>query len=280
MKQILLIACMMTGLAGFSQTVNNKLNFQKGQKLEMLLDIKTTSTTSMGESVISASFNRIFDVEDVVNGNATIEHKVKRIQFNVESPMGDQKFDSENAKDLQGSAGKSFEKTLKEKYTMTLDPVGTVVTVKSDEAQPADQGKSNGDDMTSVFISQLGAGMHTPEAGEKSIFSILPPRELSKGEGWTDTSNNMKQAFVVSDITENDIVIAYNSEADVKKTQKIMGMDILVNTKDLATGKITLDRKTGLLKEKTTVTNSDGTMEVMGQSIPVTTKITTNIIVK
>jgi hypothetical protein len=280
MKQILFLSCMLIAIAGISQTVNNKLNFQKGQKLEMQLDINTTSTTSMGETVVNASFNRIFDVEDVANGNATIEHKVKRIQFKVESMMGNQNFDSDNEKDAKGPAGKSFEKSLKEKYTMTLDPTGTVVSVKQDEVPPVDGSKSEGDDMTSVFMAQVGAGMHMPEVGEKSLFSILPSHAISKGEGWTDTSNNMKQAFVVSDITDNDIVIAYTTDGTVKKTQKIMGMDVLINSKDATTGKITLDRKTGLLKEKTGVTNSDGTMEVMGQSLPLTTKITTSIVVK
>jgi Family of unknown function (DUF6263) len=279
MKQILFLSCMLIAIAGLSQTVNNKLNFQKGQKLEMQLDVNTTSTTSMGETVVNASFNRIFDVEDVVNGNATIEHKIKRIQFKVESMMGNQNFDSDNEKDAKGPASKPFEKSLKEKYTMTLDPTGTVLSVKQDEAPPADA-KPEGDDMTSVFMSQIGAGMRMPDVGDKSLFSILPSHAVAKGEGWTDTSNNMKQVFVVSDITDKDIVIAYTSDATVHKTQKIMGMDILVNSKDATTGKITLDRKTGLLKEKTGVTDSDGTMEVMGQTIPITTKVTTNILVK
>ena len=46
------------------------------------------------------------------------------------------------------------------------------------------------------------------------------------------------------------------------------------------TGKIILDKKTGLLKQKTSNLEGAGTVEVMGQSIPMKTKATGSVTVK
>ncbi len=57
-------------------------------------------------------------------------------------------------------------------------------------------------------------------------------------------------------------------------------MELKISSKDKTTGKIVLDKKTGLLKEKNSTTASEGTMEIMGQSVPMTTKITKVVTVK
>ena len=50
-----------------------------------------------------------------------------------------------------------------------------------------------------------------------------------------------------------------------------------MSSKDKTTGKIILDKSTGLLKERTATTDSQGTMEMMGQSLPMNIKVTKKV---
>ena len=78
MKNIVLAACLVFSLSSYAQKVSNNLQFEKGKKLELIYKANSTST-SMGETKMDVNITRSFDVEDVVNGNAVIEHKIKRI---------------------------------------------------------------------------------------------------------------------------------------------------------------------------------------------------------
>jgi hypothetical protein len=279
MKKIFLLASMALAFSGFAQKVNNKLSFQKGQKLEMLTKVSTTVSQAMGDANVDASFTQIFDVNDVANGNASIEHKIKHINFNIESAMGQQSFDSDKEADMKSGPGKNLEKTLKSKYTVTLDQTGKVVSVKKDDDNPGSTDANQGDMMTGM-MSQFSGAFIAPKAGDRSEFMVLPGREISKGESWTDSTDGGMANYTISDINDNEIIIDYKVNGTNTRKQEAMGMEINITTTDKTTGRITLDRKTGLLKEKLSVTDSEGNMEAMGQSMPLTSKTTKTVTVK
>jgi hypothetical protein len=280
MKKIILMATVAIATTGFTQKVSNKLSFQKGQKLEMTLTVNSTVGSAMGDSKVNATVIRSFDVQNVANGNATIEHKIKRIKMSFESPMGNQDFDSENEKDMQGEQGKVAEKSIKNKYTMTVDQTGKVTAVKKDNNNPNEKGESVGGNMMGNALSQLAEGMDVPEVGDKTDFRILPNREVGKGDTWTDSANNRKTVYTLADVTDNDIIVTFTEDATISQKQEVgNGMEVTLNSKEKSTGRLTLDRKTGLLKQKSSNTDADGTMEIMGQSVPLSTKTTRNWVV-
>lgn len=280
MKQFFLVAAFAISVTGFSQKVSNKLSFQKGQKLEMITKVNTVvSMEMMGQAMdtkIEATVTRIFDVADVTAGVATIEHKMKRMQMNIEAPMAAaQTFDSENESDMKGDGGKAMEKALKNKYTMSVDAMGKVTAIKADDDNPnKNSPEKAATDMLGGSMGQQ-AGAVLPKVGDMSEFKILPSREVSKGETWSDSTKGVKATYTIADITATDVIINFTEEGKTERTQEANGMELKIATKDKTTGKITLDAKTGLLKEKSGVTNSEGTMEIMGQEVPMTTKTTT-----
>lgn len=285
MKQLFLLVSIAFATTGFAQKVNNKLTFQKGQKLEMTSKINTVvSMEMMGQAMdtkIDATVTRLFDVEDITKSGTTIEHKVKRIQMNLEAPMqGVQKFDSDNEKDMKGDGGKAMEKALKNKYSMTVDASGKITAVKADDDNPNKAPKKEDADMMSNALAQFAAGFDLPKTGDTSEFMILPAKELAKGETWTDSSKNIKTVYTLGEVTDADIIIVYTEEASISRTQEAMGQEITMTSKDKTMGKIILDKKSGLLKEKTATTNSEGNMEMAGQTMPMTTKTTKTVTVK
>lgn len=286
MKQFFLVAALAISVTGFSQKVSNKLGFQKGQKLEMVTKVNTVvNMEMMGQSMetkVDATVTRSFDIGDVAGGIATIEHKMKRMQMNIEAPMaGAQTFDSENEADMKGEGGKQMEKALKNKYTMSVDAMGNITAIKADDNNPnKDPQDAKAADMMASTMGGVAAGTNLPKVGEASEFKILPNKEVGKGDSWSDSTKTGKATYTVSDVTATDIIISYSEEGKTERTQEANGMELKISTKDKTTGKITLDAKTGLLKEKTGVTNSEGTMEIMGQEVPMTTKTTMTTTVK
>ena len=190
MKQFFLVAAVAISVTGNAQKVSNKLTFQKGQKLEMVSKVASTiSMEMMGQSMdtkIDATITRLFDVNDVSNGTASVEHKMKRMQMNMEAPMaGSQSFDSENEKDMKGEAVKAMETALKNKYSMTIDPTGKITAVKADDDNPNKAEKNESGDMMAGAMSGMVEGMSLPKAGDVSEFRILPEAGATKGGSWT-----------------------------------------------------------------------------------------------
>jgi hypothetical protein len=86
--------------------------------------------------------------------------------------------------------------------------------------------------------------------------------------------------YTVIGITDSEILIDYVSDGITKKKQEVGGgVEMDVNLKNKTTGMIALDKKSGLLKRRTVESEGSGTMEVMGQSIPMKSKITGTITV-
>jgi hypothetical protein len=237
----------------------------------------------MGQSIetkINANVTQLYNVNNSSSNSTSLDHQVKRLQMTMESPMaGTQTFDSDNPKDLESDAGKSLGKALNSKYSMTLDATGKVVSVKTDDPK-AQTAQADENDPMAGMLSQLAQGLDAPKAGDKSAFKILPDKEISKGDNWTDSTLAGLATYTVSDINDTAIIITYAANGGMQKKQEMMGQEITINTKDTTTGTIVLDKKTRLLKTNTSTTESKGTMEVMGQSIPMNTKTMRTITVK
>lgn len=278
MKKIILSAAVLfsAGIA-YSQKITNQLNFPKGAKIEVVTTIESVAEV-MGEITTKASAIRTLDVEDVKDGIAIIESKVKRVQFSFEGMGQSQSFDSENESDMKGEGGKSAEKALKNKYSMKVDNKGNITAVTADDDNPNNAPKTEGeqDPMMGMMDGVMG-GMNLPKAGDKIDFAIIPEGSFAKGDSWTDTTSVVRDVqrsakYVISDITEETIVIDYTEQTKGRFTRENMGMEIVIDQEEKSEGKILINKQTGLLKEKTINKSTEGTMEVMGQTMPLSTK--------
>jgi hypothetical protein len=265
---------LLTGLTlaftGFSQKLSNQIQFEKGKKLEMVIQVNMVVTQAMGDSKVNMNLTRIFDVNDVVNNTAVMEHKIKRVQFSMDNAMmGSQSFDSDKESDMKEDLGKAFEKGLKKKYTMTVDARGQVVSVKQEEENDKKKVSAEGDMMTGM-MNQLSKGMDVPKKGDFTEFHILPDHEVAKGESWNDSLGGRTTVYTLTELTENEAIINFTEVEKIERVQEMMGREIQVKSTDKTTGRVILDRKTGLMKERSSSFESSGEMQMMGQTIPIT----------
>jgi cellobiose-specific phosphotransferase system component IIB len=284
MKKYLLILATGMSTVAFAQKVDNKLSFQKG-KYDVVTEIsKNSSTEVMGQSMeqtVTSTTHEILDVEDVNPNGARIEHKLKRLQFTSDGMGQTQSFDSEKEEDMKGEVGKIMEKSLKNKYSMVVDRTGKIVSVKADDDNT--QVNKQDDGLSDMMSSQLGVNLMLPKAGTNSLFKILPDKAISLGDAWIDTSSangvTSKCMYRVNNITNDEVVLDVTEDRKIVTTQTMMGIDATVNMTDKFTGKIVLDRKTGLLKSKSGNSVTEGTVEAQGMTIPSSAKgkITTTV---
>lgn len=287
MKKILFMAAFGVSVTGFAQ-VNGKINFPKGQKIEMTTETKKTATTElMGqsmESTLNSSVTEVFDVVDVTAGGATIGHTVKHLVFTANGMGNSQSFDSEKEEDRKGEMGKIMDKALHNKYKMVVDPFGAITSVQADETNPNATKDPESEAMTELVSTQLGLKLGLPKQGDVTVFKILPNRQIKQGDTWTDSdsANGQKRTTVykVNNITASEILLDYSEDINVNTKQQIMGTDANIKSDDKVVGQITLDKTTGLLKQKTATIDTKATMEAQGMSIPSTGKTTVTVTLK
>jgi hypothetical protein len=284
MKRLILFVALSLSIHSFSQ--NAKLGLQKGQKIEMTVDTKKATTIElMGqamESTVNATVTTSYDIKDVNANGTVIEHKVKRLVFTLDGMGQKQNFDSEKEGDLKGDIGKVLEKSIKNKYTVTLDPSGKITDVKLDDDNPNAKPNDENQMIAEMLSSQLG--LTIPKVGTLSDLSVLPARKLSQGEKWVDSSSvdgtSRTTNYTVKTINDNEVALDFTELTNIQTTKSIMGTQAVVNSKNTSSGSIVVDKKTGVLKQKTITTDTDGKIEAQGQTIPQKEKATVTITVK
>lgn len=285
MNKFLFILALAAGINSAAQKNTSKINFPKGQKLEMTAQTKAVITQEvMGQSMeinVNSTIVRSFDIEEVNNGTARIEHKIKKLQFAFDAMGQAQSFDSDKPEDMKSEIGKSLEKSIKNKYSMSVDEKGTILSVKADDDNP--NAEKAGGDVMSNMMGQFAEGLQVPKMGETISLKVTTAGQFAKGQSWTDSLTGEESGtvkYTVNNITASDVLIDYISEGVTKKKQDVgNGVEMDVNLKNNTTGIITLDKKSGLLKQRTVESEGSGSMEVMGQSIPMKSKISGTITV-
>lgn len=287
MKNVLLLTFLFISVITFGQSTSNKLNFHKGQVLEVTTQVNRNSTQEfMGQSMessVSSSFTNIYTIADASTNGANINAGVKRIKFEMNMMGQNQSFDSDNKDDMKDDIGKMISNTLNEKYTMQIDPTGKVVMVKQDSSKQRSRREEQAAGMMGMVLGKVGS-INPPKTGDATIFKILPDQAIKKGETWNEESKDengtRKANYTLTEITDKEILIDFKEEGTLSTKQEMMGQEASIDVNSKSYGKIVLDKATGILKQKTFVTNSEEKIKAAGQEIPSHSRMTTTITVK
>jgi hypothetical protein len=282
MKQILMCALLTWSLNAMAQAP--RLLFQKGKGLEVTTKMETSNKAEfMGQTMETKGTTTItqkFDVENATDTAATIEQKIKALQFNMEGGMGQNfSFNSEKPEDMKGEIGQMMEETMKAKYKYRVNSKGIITYVEEQKQKSSDK-----DDMMAGLLSQMNGGAQAPKVGDRIAFSILPDRELKQGDSWIDEAKGetgtRKATYTVKQITDLDIILNALEESTINTKQSMMGMEATVSGSTRSTGEIIVDKKTGMVRQSTSTVQGEQTMEMQGQKIPTSSKMTITTTIK
>lgn len=287
MKQLILsvFLSLSTAVFCFGQKVTGQLKFEQGQTLEISMKIKTTiAQQAMGQAIdfnVDATGNHSYKVTNTTEDNSTLNHGVQRITFSFDGMGQKMGFDSDIEKDMNGPFGKPVKDMLAKKYDIIIDPTGTVKMVMPEKVVLSEM-----DSRMAIISSMLKDVLdlvQPPQKGKASFFKVLPDSEAGKGDAWTTTFETSggkgDAAFVISDINDSTIVVDFAENSVTVTKAEMMGTETTTTLNNKSTGKIIIDRVTGIMREKTINTESNGNTEASFGTLPVTSKTTTVITV-
>lgn len=287
MKNTLLIAAaFFISLASHSQKVSGKIKFDQGQVMGITMQVKTTiSQEAMGQAIdfnVDGIATHAYRVTNATDDNSTLHHEVKRIQFNFEGMGQKRPFDSDNKEDMEGPIGQPIRETLAKTFDMIVNPSGKVLLVQPEKLEAAQM-----DERMKLITSMLKDIMDVvkpPQKGDNSFFKVLPDHEVGIGDSWKETYENengkFENAYTLSEITDSTIVVNLEGTSVTTSKMEVMaGMEITTTLNNKVTGRVILDKVSGIIRQRTTTTESNGTTEGMGGATPITSKNSTTILV-
>ncbi len=111
--------------------------------------------------------------------------------------------------------------------------------------------------------------------GVENAFFILPDGK-KPGDSWADSSTekNMKtvKTYTFKSLDKNIATINLAGSVTGTGQMEMQGMQVNISMNSTTAGDIIVDTKTGLVSKRTDIGDINGTLDLMGQSMPVMSK--------
>lgn len=267
----LAVVAMFTYSATIAQAKNN-LMLKKGQKY--LVEAKTstyTATEVQGqpmEVTVEGTTSYEIEVTDNKDNTYNLSNTIKNVKMEM-SQMGQEiSFDSDKEGDLDGPIGSTMKEYINAPQMVKMSMQGEII---KDAAEKSDKPASPlGDFETGGFGAALA-------------FQALP-KDLKVGQTWKNTSNEngtvKNTTYTVKAMNGNLATLTMEGDMDINAKMEQMGMEMTNKAKGTFTGEEVVDVTTGVIQSQNMVVNSDGTIEVMGQELPTSSKVTSSTTIK
>ncbi|NOT51843.1 MAG: hypothetical protein HOP10_11275 [Chitinophagaceae bacterium] len=274
------------GFVSFSQKVNGKLKLEQGQTVNISMQMKSFITQQAGGQAIDfsveATGDHAYKVTNATADNNTLHHKFQAMNFKFDGWGRKINFDSKNESDLNGMFGKPIKEVLEKTYDMIIDSNGKVLMVLPEKIQLSESDSRMA--IVNNLLKDIFDLVQPPQKGKASFFKVLPDNEAGKGDAWTTSQeiNGGKEdaAFAISDINDSTIVVEFAKNSTTVVKAEMMGAETITTMNHKSTGKIILDRITGIIKEKNETIESSGNNVSSFGTLPVTSKTTVTITVR
>jgi len=273
MKKIVLFFAATTAvLITNAQTVKLK----KGQVVTILSTMAQEIDMGMaGQMNNNSKTTSVIQIKDADKNSYKASSKVSKMNISVDGMGQSQTFDSENPEDMNGDIGKALGGNINKEVNVTIDNIsGKVVAETTKSASPE---KKEEDDPMSGLMNMFANGENDAATTESVIYIL--PKDKKIGDTWQDSSevkNNSKiyKTYTLKSLQDGIATVGLITKSNGKTTTESQGMQIDMTMDTKADTEIIVDTNTSIIKKINKSINIDGTMEVMGQSLPITSKVT------
>lgn len=261
-----------------AQRISGNLDFQPGKIYTVSMQVQNSITQQAAAQAIDFSVNgSVIHSYKVITNNqagATLQHAMQRLSFSFDGMGQKRSFDSDAKMDMATASGKQFEQVLSKKYDLVVDSSGTTLLTTPEKINMVSYDERMV--ILNDLIKELALTAYPPAKGTASFFRVLPGYEISVGDSWKDSVSTEDQKSIttntLSAITDSTIIITFKTTATSRTKSGMTGMEATTRMNYTGNGKIILDRQTGIMREKTIVTDSNGNAEAMNSSLPITGK--------
>lgn len=277
MKKFLLVALLMNVILLNAQTVTRKVGLVKGQQLEQQSHIKMNMTQeAMGQSIeikMDGDVTSLVEVKDAAANSFEVANTLKKILMNMNAMGQDMKFDSDKTEDMDGQLGQAFKGKIGVPREFTVNKEGLVTAIKNKGDSSVDAGGMMGGMMSGA----MGSGEEKEGSAFNSLANI-PSKGVKVGESWSDsTSDDNGKTFTtytLKEVNGGNGLVTLSANMAISREMEQQGMTMQMDMTGTTIGEYTFDVSTGIIKTRKATTKSSGTIEVAGQSMPVSIEST------
>lgn len=277
MKKFLVVALLLNVMVLSAQTVTRKVGLSKGLQLEQQSHVTVNMTQeAMGQSIeikMQGDITNLVEVKDAAANSFEVANTLKKILMNMNAMGQDVKFDSDKKEDMDGQMGQAFKSAkigVPREFTVNKEGVVTTIKNKPDTAQ--DPGGMMGGMMTGAM------GGEEKEGAAFNSLANIPAKGVKVGESWSDSAadENGKTftTYTLKEVKGANGVVTLTANSAITREMEQQGMTMQMDMTATTTGEYSFDVATGIIKSRKATTKSSGTIEVAGQSMPVSMETT------
>ena len=270
MKKFLFSAAFLLSLGANAQ----KINLAKGKQIVITATANQEMTmSSMGmEMKNNNSSTAILEVKDLDTKNYNTTYKLTKISISMDAMGQQSSYDSEKPADKESEIGKSVEGKIGSEVKVLIDKNSGKSTLQKTEEEKKEVEEDN---PLKGLMESFGAA--DEGATVETAFFILPAGK-KVGDVWKDSVINkqMKEVktYTLKSIKGNEAVISLFSTMEGTSTVDAQGMQMNIKLSAKTEGEMIVDVKNSLVKKRTSVSDITGDIDMMGQSMPITSKVT------
>ena len=272
------------GLAAQSYTPAVKL--EAGKQYTVTTITKSNMTQeAMGQTMeipIDATNKATLTIKAASDKGYESTYITDRVQFAANMMGQDMNYDSDKKDDKDGPMGKTMNKLVGKETSFVVNGAGNIIkeTIVKQTQEKSDE---EGPDM---MTGMMGIGMS--EASTCPVFNLFVNNtELKIGDSFVDSSTvndkdgstKTSTTYILKEIKDGKSIFTLNGQVAISKKMEMQGMEMTTTTASKSTGDMIVDVATGLLNSKSIVTETTGSVDVQGMSIPITGKTTSIITV-
>ncbi|MEO8764465.1 MAG: DUF6263 family protein [Ginsengibacter sp.] len=279
-------------ISGTANTVNvaketgvaSGLNLVKGQKYLVENKITTQNTQQVQGQTIESKADFLssyhIEVKDVKDNNYNLTNTIKTVKVNASAMGQDISFDSQKKEDLDGENGSELKKYIDQPKDIIIDRSGKVISSKKPDTSANSAAQAN---MITMIMKQMVGDPEEGGYGANMAFEPLPEK-AAIGTTWADSSRDDGVSkvtnYTLKEINGNNATIVLDGTMTTDVKSEMQGMQISTKTKGKFTGEDIVDMKTGVIQQRNSTMDASGTISVMGQDIPSSTRVTSVVTVK
>jgi len=274
MKKSLLIGFLLISVNIFAQD----LPLKKGQKVEIVVTSnQDMDMSSMGMQMQNNTTTQTkVEVKDVVKDTIISAVTIARMQISVDMMGQQMSYDSDKPEDKDSEIAKEVaDKIGKELLVYTHKATGKGRAAKEEKAKEADKNPLAG------MMQSFGS---TDESNTIENLFFLAAKDKKEADTWTDTSsvngNKESKTYIIKSIKDGTTLVGLFTTLQTASTVETEGMQMDINMNIKTEGEFSIDSKSLMMKKSTSVSDIDGTIGVMGQSMPMSSKVTTTVLYK
>jgi hypothetical protein len=275
-------ALLFFSMTAFSQSAG-KIVLHKGQKfVEETSSNILVSQEAMGQSMkfsTDITATNMIEVKAVEDTGYSLTNTVTKMKLNA-SVMGQNlNYDSERS-DNDSTIARSMDKILNKPKDVKINTMGKLSDDVKDSVLPD---KISEENMMAGMLQGMIGNMDGKSLGLTMAFQTIPSK-VSVGYNWNDSviTNEGKSnlTYTIKELKGNDAVVSVKGTTQDSRKAEIQGMEFTNNSTGIINEELTVDIKSGIVKQRNSTIENTGTIDVMGQQIPMTTKVNSVITVK